>query len=349
MPPAQWGRRCAERNAYTNVRIRIGSEGRSPIWATLPVLMHRPLPADARIMWAWILVRRIGTDTTYRLQLAVESESYGSGGGGSGTVAVDFGWKSDPTGIAVALAVDEHGQQRSLVLPAVVRERLDHADSLRAIADRNFNAARDDLARWRDTRESVPEWLKGETTHLHAWRSSKRLAHLAVLWREHLEGADESERDMVARLESWRRQNRHLYQWESRERTKALRRRQDIYRQWAAGLRRDYAKVVIEELDYRQIARNTVPEDDAGSDYVHRTRVVAAPSVLRGAVREMFGAGCTAVLKPAGRTIPGVGEDYAKCWLLLRDAGCDVSEVEATWRRNKERIEEMARRHHRAA
>lgn len=337
LPADQWKTRSGRRRARTTVRIRVGSDGRAPVWATLPMVMHRPLPADARIMWAWILVRRIGPDTTYQLQLAVESETYHAGGRGSGTVAVDVGWKTDPDGIAVALAVDELGEQHSLVLPAVVRARIEHAESLRGIADRNFDAAKATLLAWL-TEHGAPDWMAEEAKHIHAWRSSKRLAKLVVQWRDHVTAESA---DLLVTLEAWRRQNRHLYQWECHERTKAIRRRKDIYRNWVARLRERYARVVIEKIDYRELARDAAPEEDAATEYARRQRQIASPGELREIVREAFGADAT-VLPQARRAIEGVGEDYAKCWLLLRDAGCDVSMVEKTWRENEERIQEIA-------
>lgn len=336
LPPGQWDTRSGRRRAYTTVRIRVGSEGRAPIWATLPVVMHRPLPKDARIMWAWILVRRIGTDTTYQLQLAVESEEYHARGRGDGWVAVDFGWKSDPGGIAVALAVDEQGGQSPLVLPEIVRQRIEHAESLRAIADRNFNAAKATLVAWL-AEHGAPEWMADEARWIHAWRSSRRLATLVARWRDNV--TPESA-DIYTALEAWRRQNRHLYQWECRERTKALRRRKDIYRNWVADLRKRYAHVVTEKCDYRELARDAAPEDDA-TEYARRQRQIASPGELRGMVKEAFGADGHTALAPAGRTLEGVGEDFAKCWLLLRDAGRDVSMVETVWRENEDRIRKL--------
>jgi hypothetical protein len=338
LPEDQWETRSGRRRARTTVSIRVGSDGRAPIWATLPMVMHRPLPDDARIMWAWILVRRIGPDTTYQLQLAVESESYHAGGRGTGTVAVDLGWKSDPSGIAVALAVDERGEQHSLVLPEIVRQRIEHAESLRSIADRNFDAAKATLVTWL-TEHGAPEWMADEASHIHAWRSSRRLAKLVMRWREHV--TDES-RDVLATLEAWRRQNRHLFQWECHERTKAMRRRKDLYRNWVALLREKYARVVLEKIDYRQLARDPAPEEDAAAEYARRQRQIASPGELRETVTEAFGKANVVVLPPAKRAIDGVGDDYAKCWLLLRDAGCDVSMVEAMWRDNEERIRQIA-------
>src|SRR5690606_27442140 len=46
--PRAWSGTRSERrlHARTTLRIRIGSEGRDPVWASFPMIMHRPLPTD---------------------------------------------------------------------------------------------------------------------------------------------------------------------------------------------------------------------------------------------------------------------------------------------------------------
>ena len=52
------GRRAGARKAL--VWLRVDSAGRSPVWAKVPIVMHRPLPEDGQIVTAWLLRRYVG-------------------------------------------------------------------------------------------------------------------------------------------------------------------------------------------------------------------------------------------------------------------------------------------------
>jgi len=86
---------------------------------------------------------------------------------------------------------------------------------------------------------------------------------------------------MAFYMELWRRKNRHLYDWESHQRDKCLGRRRDIYRNFAADIAKTYQTVVFEDMDHRDLAKNALPEEDAGLDHMHRVRNVSSPGLLR--------------------------------------------------------------------
>jgi transposase len=93
----QMRRHHRRRASRTRVRIRIGSnKDRSPIWAEFPVILHRPLPDDAVIKWAYIVRKRIGLNFEYRFQLTIESKTFEAPTQpvGSGVVAIDLGWRN---------------------------------------------------------------------------------------------------------------------------------------------------------------------------------------------------------------------------------------------------------------
>jgi len=108
-------RRLASR---TRVRIRIGTnkdKQRSPIWAEFPIILHRPLPDDAIIKWAYIIRKRVGLTYEYRFQLTIESNTFRTPASvGNGVVAVDLGWRNLVPGpdwhstIAAATALGWH-------------------------------------------------------------------------------------------------------------------------------------------------------------------------------------------------------------------------------------------------
>jgi len=127
------------------LRMRVGSNGRKPIWGEWPMVMHRPLD-PGQIKGAAVSCRRIGLRWQWTVEITVDKES-----GcrprpcGYGQVAVNFGWRKVDGGIRVAYAVDYEGNEQELVLPdgeaegivrpSRVRERL--TDEQRAIQKRD--------------------------------------------------------------------------------------------------------------------------------------------------------------------------------------------------------------------
>lgn len=349
------------------LRMRVG-EARE--WASFPVIMHRPLPEDGIVKWAWVQRRRIGTRWRWELQIVLEAPSFATRPRAGHAVAVDFGAKGKHADRLVALAVGTDGEVHRLRLPddepraggrvkRGTHAALAHVDSLRAIRDRNFNDSRETLLDWL-AESDPPTWLAEAVRWMPQWRSPKRLVRLVHAWREQRFEGDET---IFAALDAWRRQDRHLYQWESDERAKALARRREVARTWAAELARKYAHLVTEDVDLARMRRNAAPEaPDASRDRMHRTAAEAAPGEARDAVRHAFAARETR-LKPTGRakrcascggavitseyeaacTACGmrIDADYARCWGLLRDAGHGVEALAEKWRAGQALAESM--------
>jgi hypothetical protein len=161
--------------------MRVGSEGRAPIWAKIPIILHRDLPSDARVKWAYLLRRRRGTHWRWQAQFVLERDEWPSDAGSSGACGVDLGWRLVPGGLRVAFWAGDDGRSGELVIPHADLARWRKADDLASIRDKNFNVARDALATWLRGGVTVPDWLRVELSHLHQWHSAARLA--ALLWR----------------------------------------------------------------------------------------------------------------------------------------------------------------------
>lgn len=345
LPDGQWDTRSGRRHAYTTIKLRVGSDGRKPIWAEVPAVLHRPLPADARVMWAWLKVHRIGPRTKFEFQITMESEEFRRDPplvGSERVAALDIGWRKLASGdVRVGYLYDYMGKRRELVLTKEVREGLAFCDSLRAINDGHFNTARAVLKAWvAEHPKLLPEWLPAEIETMHAWHSRGRLSRLARRWSDEATGVTAEERkvmppdlssgyvakawrdwkslrlgrkldlfaeskeifefvggdpvkQIVCYLEFWRRKEMHLWSWEANQRERSHLRRKDIYRNWAAELRREYAYVVIEDFDLRQFARERPPESEEKSlAIMRRMRADAAPNELRLALESVFGKVC---------------------------------------------------------
>lgn len=289
--------------------LRIGSEGREPIWCAAPVTLHRDLPADALVKWATLRRRRIGTQDEWSLQLTLARAAgweY-TDRASAGQVGIDIGWRLRPSGLRVAYWVGSDGAEGELVLPTDDVGRWAYADRLRSIQGLHFDAIRPVLAAWFRGREHPP-WLtmRGVET-LSQWRSEARLSALVFEWRSnrlpgdadpHPEaaalrellqldhrhyGTPESIFDLAA---AWRTKSRHLYNWECSQRVKATRWRDNLYRNFAADMRRRYRTVRLEKLDLSRLAKTPEAEEPSIDQALREYRMVASCGRLRQLLAE---------------------------------------------------------------
>ncbi len=294
-------------NRMSKVRIRVGTadDKRSPIFAEFPFRYHRDLPKDAKIKWAWIVKSMKGRWVNWDLQIVIEAESLRRDArppSDGGVVAIDLGWRLRPgRDLRVGYWIDDRGQHGELLMPEDIRMRLDHADSIRAIADRTFNAERVRLAEWAKER-TLPEWMVEPFKFLPLWKSPRRMSELFAQWKENRFDGDS---DGFAGLEAWRKQDCHLRDWEACERDRALGTRRDLYRRWAADLSRRYAVVVLEDFDMREVAKLEATDSDRKDlpAPTRRNRTVAACSEFVGALKNAAANnGCTVELVESAYT-----------------------------------------------
>lgn len=158
---------------------------------------------------------------------------------------------------------------------------MQQCDELRSIRDLNFNAALAALADWKNEQPELPDWFNEKTARLRTWRSCARLAALCLYWRDHRFPGDE---EAFTALEGWRKHDKHLYEWQENLRAKVLERRRDIYRNFAARMRRQYSTAVIEKLDLRKFHRLAEPDEEPTSKTQYLR--VAALSVLVSCLKE---------------------------------------------------------------
>lgn len=279
MPPEDaWDRRRDPRTR-TTVRMRVASNGRKPVWAEWPLLMHRPLPRDAVITWAKVLRRRIAGHDRWDLQFTIETGHLPSAA--TGMVAIDIGWRLRPDGsLRVGYWYDGYFEGE-VCAPATVPRGLRLVDDLRSIRDMLFVDARDALVRWLEGR-TVPEWLSERTETLHLWQSQARLAALALAWREARWDGDSDGYDP---LETWRHKDKHLWTWQTHQRARILAQRRDGYRVAAAELASRYRTVIFEKLDLRTFQAHHAVEDEDPEIRAQRLQQrEAAPSEFRDAV-----------------------------------------------------------------
>lgn len=284
------------------VRVRVGSDGRDPIWGEWPVVYHRALPTEARIMWAKVLRRRRASDTEWSLHLTVRlPEGWTKEECGDGTVTVDLRWRRDEDALRACEWIDDEGRRETVHLESEVTGALQKAADLRSIRDQHLN----DLRPWIvGMRESLPDDEQERCETIAQWRSAPRFAALSLRLRDLVEEEtgvrfdrrhdDESWdghplEEIVAQLEEWRKRDKHLWQWESNARRKARARRKHQYRNLAAEMSRRYGRLVLERLDLRRLARRPEPDSDRDDVPQGRSqRVKVAPAELREALVNAF-------------------------------------------------------------
>ncbi len=272
--PLAWSspRRSERRKlARSKVRIRVGSQGRQPVWLELPVVLHRPLPLDGTIRCASVICERVGSRERWRLLVTVAQPERAARQGPA--VAVDLGWRLLPEGLRAAYWEDEHGEHGHLLLEPAVLWQFSKLNDLKSIQDQHLCTVLDTLGSWSKT-NPLPAGI--DLSHVGEWRKPWRLLRLYRTWKDcRVEG------DAVAfaALTAWKERHDHLHEWEAHLRDQVIRHRKEVYRRFVSGLLGTHGRVFLEDLQLRAMARKDQPEEQA-RNYSGSMRVVAAVSVL---------------------------------------------------------------------
>lgn len=99
-------------------------------------------------------------------------------------------------------------------------------------------------------------------------------------------------------FEAWRYRDHHLWSWESSKEKKALRRRRDLYRVFAAEMSDRYHTLVLEDFDLRRVARRKPTEsEEADNTTAMSNRQLVSISELRLVLTNAFGGAGGQVVK----------------------------------------------------
>ena len=288
------------RESRTVLSMRVGSDDqRNPVWAQWPMIMHRPLPAGAIIKSAAVHVRKIGPRERWHVTITVDDSAtlrpqYST----HGVIAVDVGWRQigDELRVCAWHDGDESGELR---LSSELVSALHRPEQLRSDRDKNLTTALKAL-KTALAHVSMPDWMRALTVartaalptqpqalaYLTSWRSQARLSSLAIKWRENRFVGDA---EMFDALEAWRRQDKHLWSWEASQWTKAILRRRELYRVFAAELAKRYTTLILEDFLLPPIVEE--PDIVSGKTKIAKAasnRVLVATYVLRGVLTNAF-------------------------------------------------------------
>jgi hypothetical protein len=353
VPETAWDK-GHKRECWTMLWLRIGSNGRTPIWAKWPVILHRPFPLGAQIVWVKVLREKI--EAKYRwsvhltLRIPIQKPTCGDG-----SVAVDIGWRRTEDGMRVGYWQDGARYHDILMLPNNVITEFQKLEDLQSIRDKNKNVMYIAFKAWLDAQDkrTLPEWFREAIRTIHTWKSPARFAALAIRWRDKPDtkppvfnrwpGDDAG----FALIESWRKQDKHLWTWEVNLRDQVQRHRREGYRVIAAQLAQTYGTLVLTDFDLRNIQRHVAMESDKKEiELVRWQQKTACCSNLRQCLTDAFksrgGRVVTVEAKLVTRTCHVCG--YAEPWKRPAELNHTCDGCGRTWDRDVNSTTNMLRR-----
>lgn len=263
--------------------LRVGSDGRAPVWAKCAVILHRAMPDAATWKWVRLSMRRQNRSLTrWSVEITIEipgCRPRSLDTSLTGTIAIEpVWWMAGEETLRVANWRDDSGQSGHILLPKRIVGGLRKCEAMRSVRD----TMRADMAKrleraLRESHDALPAWLADARDTMQYWKSPERFQRLVERWRG--EKCDAA-REAYDLLQAWELRENHLYEYETGARGGALRYRRDVYRNLAAQWSRQYARVI---LDDRNLSREARWGEDSD------LRFLAAPSELRTCVEHAFG------------------------------------------------------------
>lgn len=350
----QMDRREKKQASRATILMRTGrTESGGPRWLAVPTILHRPIPHDADIAQVQVTRRRVAGQ--YRLSIGITCRlpAPETPVRPKPTVAVDVGWRSLADGrIRVAMfeataspgpiTVPHHvrdmillgagGRQGEVVLPASWTAPFLQLRSVSAVRARNLEQIRGRIAAWLTGHPSACEALDVDSSVLANWRSPRQFAALALRWRDHRVDDD----DVFGEMETWRRRDRRLWEWQEHQRRQLIDRRRDAWRVLGALLADNFATIVVHDIHIAYFSR--IPPAETGGEQrdslARAQRVLAAPGSLREAVAHaaerrgvkvlvVDGPGVTKIHHRCGHDLSGHVDFAAGVWAFCKH--CDES------------------------
>jgi hypothetical protein len=288
VPPEAWlpgGRRLRR----TRVHFRVGSDPSGhPVFAVFPIVLHRPMPKDAQIKWVHAVRHRIATHCEWSVQFVLTRTAgwKKSGLAQSGRVGIDVGWRKRPGGsLRAAYWFDDQGREGEVLLPPDWVGQMQRVRDIQSIRDKLRNKIVPVLeAGLRAIPGTPPPKIAQILPYLSQIRSQQRLSHFIDDWR--MTFRFEGDAEIFGKAEIWRKRDKHLYEFEGNLRDQLQRRRLDLYRVFAAWLRRTYKTVAVECLDLRDFHKLPDADEPMTPDAVKAYVRDACLSSFFGALKE---------------------------------------------------------------
>jgi hypothetical protein len=272
--------------------LRVGSDDkRHPVFAEWPIIFHRPLPEAGIVKWVKVVRRRVAAHGKWSVHFTIQTpppiqpkELDGS------ILAINLRWARKPGSdeaertIVAADWCDGKNSGEIHIDRAIIGMKR-KADDILSIRVKNFDRIKEQFVAARVSLP-LPEEHKERLLNLHAWRAAGKLAAHQIWWRAHRFDGDS---EIFGKIEVWRVQDKHLWEWEANARRKALARRHDSYRVFAAQMSRSHQTLVIEKLNIANLAKIPKPEEERKhNESASSQRFDTSPSELRSTLLNAF-------------------------------------------------------------
>jgi len=291
--------------------LRVGSDGKRPIWAKWNMrgmrLRKRAIPDGAAIKWVRVSCRREATRERWTCEITLDVPDGSMRARDprlSGAIAVELGWwPQDDGSMVVGAWLDSDGERGQLRLPPRLVTGIAKPDGIRSVMDTLRNSMRDAVLRaLAESRDASP-WVRRELASAHLWESPRRFRRLCLEWAAR---RDDTAKPVYEILDAWRIRHEHLWDYAEGARGEALRERRELYRVTAARWSRRYAHVLVPDRDLSREARWGEESD---------RRFAASPQQLRDALCHAFGQGAHKVLWVGAHGVPESDDEDAPTWL----------------------------------
>ena len=291
------------------IKVRIGSNGRDPVfaefeghlpWAALAAhhgISHwRAMPfedfirtlGDAGVRvpmvyiqryathlhhdkWGLSLVVRVGTD-----QRAVHNRKF---------IAFNFGWRKMGDNLRVAYWGDSDGNEGSVEIPPNIWSATVYTEpELVSRISHSFNQIVELLSEWMKE-NTLPQWHRENLESLASWKSWERLARVISnpynrpeCWRDRRFEGDES---IFPELLKWCQQANIWAQQADRIRRQAFNRRRELFRLFVKSIKERYGLVLLDSTDISALREEEEIEDEVGEVIPKKMRNAASPGLLK--------------------------------------------------------------------
>lgn len=283
--------------SLSTVSMRIGSDGRSPIFAEVPVRFHRPLPHNGSIRFAYLHAGLSPHGETWSLRLTINEpdEPSDSETQSDSTVALHFGWRQmENDDLRTCVWVGSDGRSGEVVLDAALRDQDKHLADVKALRDLCRDEFAPELVEWlKDNRAILPEWLIERTKTIDKWRAQRSFHELCLAWRDSRFPGDTQ---IFAQFDRWRKTDKHRWQHETRLRERIIGYRTDLYRKALVNLRRNYSSAVIANVQWNKLAKRAKTDEEIVQTESQRHNArLASPGHFQQLLKEYFGDKMTTV------------------------------------------------------